>query len=532
MAICTIPSPMTDNPRLSRSAPLLVALLSLLFALVTFAPPAAAKTKNFAGVKIGDASLDHRKVDGRRWTRIDFKPKSSGTHTIRINSRSKAIFRFSVFRIDESRGRKKRVRVGTTYGTGKPRQWTGKLKASKRYFLGVWSAKKSGYFTATLEPEKKTANSRRNARGNANARRNANARNNVTPRSNVNRPIPVRAANSWQIKGTAKAVVATGRTLFVGGDFSALYNNSGGSLPRTNLAAIDRYTGEPTGFSPRLDGEVWALALSPNKKTLYVGGSFMKVEGITRKRIAAFDVKTGELTGFVTPTPNNVLRAIDVDNKKVYLGGMFTRMGDKRRMFVAAVDARTGKLDHKFVASPDKPVKTLALGPNRLWVGGNFNRLNGARQKGIGALDPNTGSRRPTGDVSYPVIDLAVSDSQVFVAGGGPGGRAAAFNRATGARQWQIASDGNFQAVAVDKGRYVYFGGHYETIAGNPRVDRLTRHDKRTGKTDVSWLPTVNGIRSINAIDVTSDGLYIGGDFTRIGPAKQRGVAIVPGKTE
>ena len=112
------------------------------------------------------------------------------------------------------------------------------------------------------------------------------------------------------------------------------------------------------------------------------------------------------------------------------------------------------------------------------------------------------------------------------------GGRAAAFSLATGLEQWEISSDGNFQAVDVDEGRFVYFGGHYEIIEGDESIDRLTRHDKTTGRTDTSWLPRINGIRSINAIDVTPNGLHIGGDFTRVDGERHEGFAILPGLTE
>ncbi len=49
--------------------------------------------------------------------------------------------------------------------------------------------------------------------------------------------------------------------------------------------------------------------------------------------------------------------------------------------------------------------------------------------------------------------------------------------------QWDISSDGNFQAVDVNDGRYVYFGGHYEMIEGEEAIDRLICHDKATGET-------------------------------------------------
>lgn len=343
--------------------------------------------------------------------------------------------------------------------------------------------------------------------------------------------ISIEPASSWQLRGTANALVSSGDSVFVGGNFLEVYNDEGGSLPRTYLAALDRDTGIPTSFAPNLDGEVWALALSPDEKTLYVGGSFLTAEGLPRKRIAAYDVRTGALTTLATPSPNGALRAIAVDNGRVYFGGLFTMVGSKNRPYIAAFDAATGALDQDFTASPNARVTTVVAGEDRVWIGGDFTRINDTRQRGIGSLHPVNGALQATDQVTYPVIALDVSDTQLFIAGGGPGGRAAAFNRVTGRAQWEIASDGNFQAVDADGGDYVYFGGHYESIEGNRNIDRLSRHNKRTGKTDFSWLPRLNGMRSINAIDISPVGLHIGGDFTKVYAESHEGIATLPKMT-
>ena len=351
--------------------------------------------------------------------------------------------------------------------------------------------------------------------------------------SNPNDPLTTDAMSSWHVRGTVNTVLSSGRTVFVGGDFTNIYSEGGGSLPRRYLAAMDRFTGEPTDFAPDLDDEVWALAMSPDRKTLYVGGSFLTAEGLKRKRLAAYDVETGALRDIDTPSPNGALRAIAVTDGRVYIGGVFTKVGDTKRSYVAAFDPKTGEVDGKFSAALDGRVTSMALSPGRLWIGGDFERIDGARQKGVAALDRGDGSLQKTDDLAYPVIALSASDTQLFVAGGGRGGRAAAFKLANGTKQWEISSDGNFQAVGlVDEGRYVYFGGHYEAIEGNKSVDRLTRHDKRTGRTDVSWFPQINGVRSINAIDVTANGVHVGGDFTKAGGKRHEGFAIFSGLTE
>jgi hypothetical protein len=216
----------------------------------------------------------------------------------------------------------------------------------------------------------------------------------------------------------------------------------------------------------------------------------------------------------------------------VYLGGLFTVVGDTNRSYVAAFNARTGNLDQKFVALPNGIVKALVFGVDRLWLGGDFTRLDGVRQKGVAAVDPEDGTLDPTDEVEYKVTSLAASGTQLFVAGGGRGGTATALNRITGRQQWEISSNGNFQAIGVGDGPFVYLGGHHEAIEGNKSVDRLARHDKRTGATDFTWLPEINGIRSIDALSVEPNALYLGGDFTRVGGERHEGVAIIPGQTD
>ena len=68
-------------------------------------------------------------------------------------------------------------------------------------------------------------------------------------------------------------------------------------------------------------------------------------------------------------------------------------------------------------------------------------------------------------------------------------------------------------------------------MEGDRDVDRASRHDVRTGEWDKSWNPTINGIRSVNAIDVREDGVHIGGDFSRVAFEDHEGFAIFPGST-
>jgi len=450
------------------------------------------------------------------WNRFDFVPLVSGVHdhTIRVTWEGRAVVRFSVFEVTDQGNQRL---VITPRGTS-PQVWTGSLDSRKNYFLSLWAdvnfAGRADYLV-TIE---------RTSAGGINAE---------SPVQQTNTsPLTEVPTSSWQLQGIANVVLAVDDVVYVGGDFTAIYNNNGSQRTRNYLAAINRYTGEPTGFAPKLDDRVWALAASPDNKTLYVGGSFLTAEGVNRTRVAAYDMQTGALTTFNPPSPNVALRSIAVSDDKVYLGGLFTAVGGQKRTYVAAFDRRTGNLDRNFNVVLNNRVMALIAGPDYLWLGGDFTRVNGFSQRGVAAVDLDDGKLMDTDGVTYPVIDLAASATQIFVAGGGPGGRAAAFNRSTGREQWEIASDGNFQSVDVDDGRYVYFGGHYETVEGDRNFDRMTRHNKTNGQADTSWVPRLNGIRSVNSLSVTSDGLHVGGDFTRVNFEPHEGFVIFSGSTD
>ena len=81
-----------------------------------------------------------------------------------------------------------------------------------------------------------------------------------------------------------------------------------------------------TCFAPTVNGQVKALALSPDNSRLYIGGSFTTVNGANRYRIAAFNTATGALSSFA-PAINSTVSSIAVTNDAVYVGGSFNKVG-------------------------------------------------------------------------------------------------------------------------------------------------------------------------------------------------------------
>ena len=202
------------------------------------------------------------------------------------------------------------------------------------------------------------------------------------------------------------------------------------------------------------------------------------------------------------------------------------------RSRLAAYDIASEALSEQWAPQASEGVKGLIVDPDKIWVSGDFFRMNGQRARGLTTVDPDNGALLPIDSPDVWVIDIAAQGNRIFVAGGGPGGVAMAFDRTTGDMLWETDSNGNFQAVDV-YGDYVYFGGHHTKIFPISRDDRsvqipvgqVSRHDIATGVVDESWLPFVNGLRGVNAVDASADGIFIGGDFTFVARMAQEGFA-------
>ncbi|PWW21405.1 PKD repeat protein [Geodermatophilus normandii] len=243
-----------------------------------------------------------------------------------------------------------------------------------------------------------------------------------------------------QINGVAWTQVVVGNTVFVGGDFSTARPAGAApgvaETPRSNLLAYDIRTGELiTSFAPALDGQVLALAASPDGSRLYVGGDFGRVNGQVRSRIAAFNAATGELVTDFRPAVSGQVSAIAATNATVYFGGTVTAVGSVARTRLAAVSAATGALTAWAPQPGGTSNQILAItlaGTNQVVVGGRFASLNGTATSGVGALDATTGATRPFAvgqritnqGPDAAIYSLTTSNGVVYGTGydfGGPG---------------------------------------------------------------------------------------------------------------
>src|SRR5690349_24316431 len=102
---------------------------------------------------------------------------------------------------------------------------------------------------------------------------------------------------TWGTDGRVFALAKAGQNIFLAGSFSHLVNPAtGATLVAGNVAALDATTGQPVpSFSVGTNGAILADAVSPDGKILYLAGTFTKVNGKPRSRLAAVSATTGAL---------------------------------------------------------------------------------------------------------------------------------------------------------------------------------------------------------------------------------------------
>jgi hypothetical protein len=206
------------------------------------------------------------------------------------------------------------------------------------------------------------------------------------------------ALPTTQIDGVAWTQVIVGNTVYVGGSFANArpYGAVSGTnlTPRSNFLAYNLTDGTLiTTFAPGFNAQVKALAVSPDQKTLYVGGDFTTASGSARSRIAAYNLTTGTLISTFRPVMASTVNAIVATNTTVYVGGTFTAAAGVTRNHVAAFQASTGALT-TWDPNADSKVSAMVLTPDgsRLILGGSFATVGGTTDRGLAAVDPTTGA--------------------------------------------------------------------------------------------------------------------------------------------
>ena len=286
---------------------------------------------------------------------------------------------------------------------------------------------------------------------------------------------------------SALALSANGSILYAGGSFTTV-----GGVAYNRLAAIDTSTASATpAFDPNVGGSVKTLVLSANESTLYTGGSFTTVGGVTYNRLAAINTSTASATPSFNPNMGSSVNALILSNdgSKIFAGGSFTiANGVNSKSFLRILP--DGTIDQNFLHNFSSTIYSMALSPDgsRLYLGGNFTTID---------------------DISYPrLAAINTSDGTVI----------SSFN----------PNVNNFiQSMVVSSdGSTLYIGGIFTTVGG-VTYNRLAAVDTTTASATPAFNPNMGGAVNSLLLSQNESTLYAGGDFTTVNSVTYRRLAAL-----
>jgi hypothetical protein len=317
----------------------------------------------------------------------------------------------------------------------------------------------------------------------------------------------------------------SGSTLYVGGEFYYIRGVS-----RDYLAAIDVNTGFPTTWKPSVNNAVRTIAVSSNR--VYAGGDFVTANGQTRNHLAAFNKTNGGTTSW-NPNVNQSIYTMDIVGSTLYIGGIFSQIGSVSRSGLAAVDVNTALATswQPFCGGYAFSIKASA---NKVYVGGEFSAFGTGPiyyRSNLAAIDAVTGI--PTswdpGSIGGKVRAITLSGGSIYIGGdftyasGNTRNYLAAYDTLTASlTAWNPSANSLVHAMASQGGK-VYAGGDF-TLTNKVKRKGIAAFDAATGIV-TPWNPDINGI--VRTIAAKDGKIYIGGQFTLVGNQVHNGIAAI-----
>ena len=143
------------------------------------------------------------------------------------------------------------------------------------------------------------------------------------------------AINSWNpnANGIVNSLLVSGNTVYAGGAFTTI-----GGVTANYFAGIDATSGSlRTDWTPNSGGAINALAMIG--QNIYAGGAFTTMQGQTRNRLAGMPLYGGTSSSVLTwnPNANAAVSSLSALGQTIYAGGSFTTVGGLTRSYIAAI---------------------------------------------------------------------------------------------------------------------------------------------------------------------------------------------------
>ncbi len=364
-----------------------------------------------------------------------------------------------------------------------------------------------------------------------------------------------RPDRTWMVAGTVFGMARAGGTLYIGGSFSELIppRGSGASPIRVhNLAALDLATGDPVrSWRPRVSGpDAVVDALEVADGRVYVGGTFDGLAGVPRQNLGAVTTVDGDAVKGFAPSVSGSVYALLATERSLYAGGAFGSVDGASRAKLAAWRLRSGELSRAWhPRAIDGAVRDLELARDgrSIFVAGAFSGMvqdgRTFTRESLAKVGARNGVLRdwhtPVGKVGSPQTAWSVEVAGDRLHGGfGRGPNFAASFRAVGdvgTRIWRYALPGNVQTVELSRdGSRLFLGGHFGLAVLDDRecgqdLRGLISVDPATGEPMCDWIPQLapfdSNFEGPWTMTAVGGDLWVGGGWRTIDGVEQRGLA-------
>jgi len=224
---------------------------------------------------------------------------------------------------------------------------------------------------------------------------------------------------------------------------------AGTTVTRDDIFAYSPVTGAiDPDFVPVLDaGPAWAVVAGPAGNTVYVGGAFTAVNGVTHHGIVELNVAPGDastdgavVTTFAASVSKQVHSlALSPDGTALYIGGEFTMVDDEstfgpggaKVQSLARLNADTGVVDNSFAYTLSDPltgeatqIEAMALSPassggDYLAFAGTAQQVNGVSRPRLAIVDTGgtLGAASSLAAFTAPILQNNCSAEHDYVQG-------------------------------------------------------------------------------------------------------------------
>lgn len=371
-------------------------------------------------------------------------------------------------------------------------------------------------------------------------------------------PVP-----SWMTNGKQFATVVDDDTIYFGGQFtqvrSAPLGSPGPKFTVDNVGAIDLSSGEGVStFRPSVThatevANVRALALSVDGSILYIGGKFDAVNGVKVRNVAALNTSDGSIVNTFKPTVGSLKNQVyslllSPDGSRLIVGGKFSKVEGATRKNLAAVNTADGSLVTTWSSSPNSNVRAMDLAPGNasIYIVGAFDSVDGVSRESIARINTATGALDawavPGALISGPPMtgwSVESSTTTVYAGFGRGPNWFGAYSATTGNQVWKRGTSGNAQKVLLTAdGTRLIVGGHFGTgrlnqtfsECGSSKLFRgLLIANAATGIVDCTWVPELkpygSNYQGIWDVELTPAHLWFAGNFSQVNGVDQANVA-------